>query len=203
MGILTGLLYRGYIPVIYSMDSPPQKPYLVLRTGRGREAAAYLSYVVDFYDRLPAYSIFIHAGKDQWHNDLFGTRTIEVLRNLRLAAVDSLGYVNLRCAGFPGCPTSVHPFDITEIDIKINHVRVYFVELYIELFQVQREDVPREIGAVCCGQFAVSRERIRQRPKSDYERMLRWADQTDVTHDVGIGWVFEMLWHVVFGMDPI
>ncbi|RMJ28009.1 hypothetical protein PHISP_01124 [Aspergillus sp. HF37] len=185
------------------MDTPPEMPFLVPRTSRGREVAAYLTYLVDFYDRLPAYTVFIHSGENQWHNDLLGSKTSSLLESLRLAAVDSLGYVNLRCTEFPGCPTSVHPLEPTDTDIKNKDVRAYFAELYMELFQVGMEDVPRHIGAACCAQFAVSRERIRQRPKGDYERMLRWAAETKVANGFVVGWVFEYLWHLVFGMDAI
>lgn len=187
------------------MDSSPvsQGTFLIPHTTRGREAAAYLSYIVDFYEDLPAYSVFIHAGEDQWHNDLFGPKSSEVLLHLRLEAVDALGYVNLRCSTFPGCPVGVNPLDPTQIDIENKDVRAYFSEIYMELFQVKLSDVPQHIGNVCCGQFAVSRERILQRPKSDYERMLRWAGMTDVTDSFGVGWVFEKLWHLVFGMDAI
>jgi hypothetical protein len=188
------------------MDTPSEKPFLVPRTTRGREVAAYLTYLVDFYDRLPAYTVFIHSGEEQWHNDLLGTKTSGLLESLRFAAVDSLGYVNLRCTEYPGCPTSVHPLDPTDIDIKNNDVRVYFAELYMDLFQVERkENIPRHIGGTCCAQFAVTRERIRQRPKDDYERMLRWtAESKELVPDSAVvGWVFEELWHLVFGMDAI
>lgn len=63
--------------------------------------------------------------------------------------------------------------------------------------------MPGEIGNVCCGQFAVSRERIRARPKEDYVRILDWAATTELTDDFGVGWVMEKLWHIVFGMDAV
>lgn len=194
---------RNYTSIIYSMESPPEKSAFIPHTLRGHESAAYLSYIIDFYDRLPDYSIFIHPDKDQWHNDLFGSPTSEALSNLRLAAVDSIGYVNLRCKADPGCPVSMHPLDPTPIDIENDDVRAYMGEIYMELFQVQLKDVPRDVGGVCCGQFVVSRERIRQRPKSDYVRMIKWADETNRTHNFGVGWVFEKVWHQIFGMDAI
>lgn len=185
------------------MDTPPEENYRIPHTAVGREAAAYLSYIVDFYDTLPAYSIFIHASENQRHNDLFGPKTSEILPNLRLESVDHFGYLNLRCDTTVGCPTDVHPLNPTQTDIDAKDIRAYFGEVYMELFQVELQDVPEHLGNVCCAQFAVSRERILQRPKSDYERMLRWADQTKLTDNFGVGWVFEKLWHVVFGMDAI
>ncbi|KAI9925300.1 hypothetical protein MW887_006227 [Aspergillus wentii] len=198
-----GMCLGNTIPFVYTTETPPERDLLIPRTTRGREAAAYLSYVVDFYDRLPPYSIFVHSNPDQWHNDLFGPHTSVTLRNLRLEAVDVKGYVNLRCEHNPGCPTSVSPFRPTEIDIKNNDIRAFFPQVYQTLFDVPSADVPDEIGNVCCGQFAVSRERIVSRPRADYERMLEWAETTELTDNFGVGWVFEKVWHIVFGMEAL
>ena len=159
--------------------------------------------MVDFYSQLPKYTIFIHSNLDQWHNDLFGTHTSPALKNLRLEAVDAQGYVNLRCEHNPGCPTSVHPWNPTQIDIEKDDIRAYFPQVYQTLLNVPLDQVPEHIGNVCCGQFAVSRERILQRPREDYERMLRWAEETDLTDSFGVGWVYEKIWHIIFGMDTI
>lgn len=65
------------------------------------------------------------------------------------------------------------------------------------------KEAPDGIGGVCCGQFAVSRAKVLERPRRDYERMLRWAVETELTDGYGVGWVFEKVWHVVFGMPPV
>ncbi|BCS15898.1 hypothetical protein AtubIFM55763_011152 [Aspergillus tubingensis] len=194
---------HGSIPFIYTTDQPPAPYLLVPRTIRGREAAAYLSFVVDFYHQLPKYTIFIHSNLDQWHNDLFGPHTSPALKNLRLEAVDAQGYVNLRCEHDPGCPTSVHPWSPTQIDIEKDDIRAFFPEVYETILGVPAEKVPEHIGNVCCGQFAVSRERILERPREDYERMLKWAEETELTDSFGVGWVYEKIWHIIFGMDVI
>lgn len=87
----------------------PEEGLLEPTTTRGREAAAYLTYIVDFYDDLPIYSIFIHGGEEQWHNDLFGPKTADVLHNLGFEAVCAQGFVNLRCTSPPLCPDTWHP----------------------------------------------------------------------------------------------
>ncbi|PYH46447.1 DUF3431 domain-containing protein [Aspergillus saccharolyticus JOP 1030-1] len=194
---------HGTIPFIYSTDVEPAPHLLIPRTIRGREAAAYLSFIVDFYDRLPKYTIFIHSNYDQWHNDLFGPHTGPALRNLRLEAVDAQGYVNLRCEHDPGCPTSVHPWSPTQIDLENDDIRAFFPQVYQTLLNVPAKKVPEHIGNVCCGQFAVSRQRILERPRSDYVRMLRWADETELTDSFGVGWVYEKIWHIIFGMEVI
>lgn len=190
------------VPFVYTTELAPQKQLLIPRITRGREVAAYLSYVVDFYDHLPKYSMFIHAAHDQPHNDLFGPETASVLSNLRLQSVDAHGFVNLRCSHQPGCQASVHPTSPTQTDIGRKDIRAYFAQAYQELFDIPLGEVPAHIGNICCCQFAVSRERIRARPRGDYERMLDWAADTNLTNDYGVGWVFEKVWHIVFLMEP-
>lgn len=117
--------------------------------------------------------------------------------------MDALGYVNLRCEHDPGCPTGVFPLNPTEIDVANHDIRAYFSDAYQQIFHVAPHQVPAEIGNVCCGQFALSRERILARPREDYRRILDWAATTTQTDDFGVGWVMEKLWHIVFGMDVV
>ncbi|CDM28463.1 hypothetical protein DTO013E5_1075 [Penicillium roqueforti] len=191
-------------PFIYTMDKKPETELLVAHSSRGREASAYLSFIVDLYDELPEYSIFLHANPEQWHNDLFGPHTSSVLHSLRREAVDAMGYLNLRCTNNPGCPTHVNPNNPTQADIDKNDARANFPTIYKDIFGEDAQ-VPEHIGGICCAQFAVSRARIWQRPKSDYIRMLNWVNEKSVplVDDYGVGWVFETLWHVVFGMEGI
>jgi len=162
---------------------------------------SYLYFIVSQYDNLPDYTAFVHAAKEQWHNDLFGPETARVLKNLRLDSVDKHGYLNFRCTLVDGCPLSVLPNNPSPTDIKNHDMRAFFAQMYGEIFAT--EDVPDHIGHQCCAQFAVSRAQILKRPKEDYQRMLDWAANTTLLDGPGVGWVFEKLWHIVFGMEPV
>jgi hypothetical protein len=196
-------LYKDmpFRPFIYSVDSSVEPGCLAPRSRRGRETAPYLSYIIDNYDSLPEYSIFVHASQKQRHNDI-SSKTADTLKSLRFQHINATGFVNLRCSWSPGCPIGVNPLDPTEQDVRNKDTRAFFAEIYMELLDVPRECVPRHIGNVCCAQFAVTRARILQRPRSDYERMLRWADNSH-EGDYGVGWAFEKLWDIIFGMDAI
>jgi hypothetical protein len=63
-------------------------------------------------------------------------------------------------------------------------------------------DVPKKIGAACCGQFAVSREQVLKKPLSDYRHYLDWLINTALNDDTS-GRVLEHLWHIIFGRDPV
>lgn len=58
------------------------------------------------------------------------------------------------------------------------------------------------MGAACCAQFAVSRNRVLERPLSDYEALRQWVVDTPLS-DARSGRVLEFLWHVIFGMDAV
>ncbi|OKO99158.1 hypothetical protein PENSUB_8545 [Penicillium subrubescens] len=144
-------MFSGSVPFVYTTERSPEFGLLVPPTLRGREASAYLSYVIEFYDHLPEYSIFVHAFPEQWHNDLFGPYTLNTLRNIRLQSVDAYGYVNLRCQHNPGCPTSVYPLSPSQADIENHDIRAYFSDAYQQIFNVTSDKVPGAIGNVCCG----------------------------------------------------
>jgi len=203
--MLITLAIHRWTPYVYSASYPPEPGFLPLPTLRGREAMTYLTFIIEHYDSLPDITAFVHAGATQWHNDILGAYTTSILDNLRTESVNRLGYANLRCRPEPGCPTSVNIFEPSVEDIKSKDARFYFPEIYMELFGVTKEQVPEHVGHTCCAQFAVSRERIRARPRKDYERMRLWITDSsvNVTDSHGVGWVFEMVWHVVFGMEPI
>ena len=194
----------GTTAFVYSTDVWPEKRYLRPRSRQGREVAAYLSFILDYYDALPKYALFVHAAEDQWHNDILSkySNQPETIRSFRTAAVDASGFVNLRCRLSPSCPVAVHPAHATDLDMKVQNDKSY-VDIYREIFDVAHDEVPETIGAVCCAQFAVSRERILQRPRADYERFLAWADGTSWTDSFGVGLLFEKLWHIIFGMPAV
>lgn len=87
----------------------------------------------------------------------------------------------------------------------------------MELFPGQ--PVPQEIGVSCCAQFSVTREKVLERPKSDYEHYRQWLLRTPLK-DALSGRVMEYSWHseisclqwpfaptdffaVIFGKEPV
>ena len=58
------------------------------------------------------------------------------------------------------------------------------------------------VGVACCSQFAVSKEQVLKRPKSDYETYLKWLMDTEEDDGVS-GRVFEYLWHIIFGKEAV
>ncbi|MCJ1288966.1 hypothetical protein MMC34_000497 [Xylographa carneopallida] len=170
-------------PFIYSVDNTSAA--LHTPVNKGREALAYLSYVVEHYAALPETVLFLHAHRDgaerAWHVDNAGHDNVEAVRALRLGYVAREGYVNLRCGvghaverAMPSAWTAMFPSD----------------------------PLPTEIGVPCCAQFAVSKRQILARPRADYARYRAWVLETELEDRVS-GRVMEYLWHVIFGRGPV
>ncbi|KAL8847063.1 MAG: hypothetical protein Q9221_007882 [Calogaya cf. arnoldii] len=188
---------------IYTVNPSASSPNTTLTTpqNKGHESMAYLTYIIDHYTSLPSILAFIHPHRrgfrDAWHTDTPLHDNVDALRTLRLPYVQKNGYVNLRCNWNPGCK---------EPHRKNKHVTA---EVWQEVFKglsnasfSQPDYVPGEVGAACCAQFAVSRERVLERPLSDYEGLRQWVVDTRMS-DAQSGRVMEFLWHVIFGMEAV
>ncbi|KAJ5097030.1 hypothetical protein N7456_007751 [Penicillium angulare] len=190
-------------PYIYSLDEKPEEGFMVPYARKGHEASAYLSYIIDYYDELRPFTIFIHGRPEQWHNDVGGPSTRNVLANLRYEAVSINGYVNLRCTNRPGCPSTIFQAYPVTVDFDYQYLIDQLPQIFNDLLGMDPSDVPSDIGHQCCAQFAVTKEKIQERPRSDYIRILEWIATTDMTDNYGIGWLIEKLWHVIFGMPAV
>ena len=191
------------ISYIYTLDTEPDGEFLVPYSRKGHEASAYLSYIVDNYDNLAPYTIFIHGNGEQWHNDVAGPNTQKVLANLRYEAVSINGYVNLRCTNRPGCPSTIFQSFPASVDFDYQYMINQLPESLGHLLGIDPSEAPTDIGHQCCAQFAVTRDRIQERSRDDYIRILEWIATTDMTDNYGIGWLMEKLWHIIFGMPAV
>jgi len=171
------------------------------KVNKGREALVYLTFIIDHYHNLPSLTAFVHADWDQWHNDVL-SHLEYILPSLRLTHLYKSGYTNLRCQHIPGCPIAVNPKNPTQQDIRKHDVRAYFADIYMEIFDVPYSEVPDSIGNVCCAQFVVTRDRILERPLSDYVRVRDWIINSR-TSSFAIGWTMEKIWHILFLESPI
>ncbi|KAF1995981.1 hypothetical protein P154DRAFT_394460, partial [Amniculicola lignicola CBS 123094] len=186
---------------IYIVDDP-NTTSLHTSTNKGHEANPYLKYIVDNYDSLPSTIAFIHAHQKgyplAWHNDNPDYDNAISLRSLNIDFVQKNGYANLRCNWEPGCPAEVQPFrDMPKAEDAVGHV---IPKAWQELFG--NSDVPEVLATPCCAQFAVSRKQVLKRPRSEYKRFHDWLIETELD-DYTSGRVFEYLWHVIFGQDPV
>lgn len=124
-----------------------------------------------------------------------------MLDRLQIKYILAQGYVNLRCVWTLGCPAEMHPLDEqTEQHTKDDSTGTYYAKAFAELFP--EKPIPTVVGVSCCAQFAVSREKIRERPIADYKRFRQWLLDTQLRDHVS-GRILEYSWHMIFGHDAV
>lgn len=185
---------------IYHMD----EPQYILHPPRnvGREAMAYLTFLIDHYDVLPEIIVFLHPHLQgwpaAWHNDAPDYNNVRSIQSLKLDYVRTNGYANMRCIHNPGCPAEIQPFR----NDSRRTAELAFADAYMYFFGGNSSTVPEQVGTPCCSQFAVSSDQVRKRPRADYQRYRQWLISTELGSDIS-GRVMEYMWHIMFGKDPV
>lgn len=188
------IISNSWQHAIYSVDDPTQLLHTAMN--KGNEANVYLSYIIDHYDSLPSIMAFIHGHHHSWHTDADRYDNGRSLQTLNLDFVRKTGYANLRCQGSPGCPAEIQPWRRDEK----KPAEMAYGDAWKALFN--ETWVPVLVAAPCCAQFAVSREQVLKRSRDEYVWFLKWLMETPLQDEIS-GRVFEYVWHVMFGRDPV
>lgn len=120
-----------------------------------------------------------------------------MIKRLNHERVARMGYMNMRCHHDPGCPDWIHmdrpggDFDFFHKPEEIYWRRAIWEEIH------PGAPIPPSISGVCCAQFAVSRQRIREVPIERFHHYRKWLLTTGMD-DQFSGRVFEYIWHYIF-----
>lgn len=150
------------------------------------------SYIIDHYDSLPDNVLFIHPNRYQWHNDDPDYDGVPMLRHFQLPYLAKEGYVNIRCAWSLGCPQEIKPLAEEGEHRQAVHAGGDYKKAFMQLFP--DEKVPSLVGVSCCAQFAATKDKIRERKKSEYEHYRKWIMETELNDSIS-GRVMEYSWH--------
>lgn len=185
---------------VYHMDNPNW--ILHPPMNKGREAMAYLTFIISHYYVLPEVIVFLHPHRNgwplAWHTDAKDYDNVNSLRSLRLEYVREHGYANMRCIQIPGCPDEIQPF---RQDEERQH-EIAFADAYTYMFGGNHSSVPHQVGAACCAQFAVSAAQVLTKPREDYVRYRKWLIDTTLDSETS-GRVLEYMWHMIFGKEAV
>jgi uncharacterized protein YifN (PemK superfamily) len=150
----------------------------------GAEAPAYLQYILDFYETLPNVTVFLHGHQSAWHE----SNIVQKLNRIRFERVKFFNVgENTMCVNLT-----------REDDIQ----SVTTAQGWDEFMADEFGPMPEQVCSPCCAQFAVSRDRIRLRSKSFYRRLMKWITTTSMRTFYSSR-VFEYLWHILFGEEPV
>lgn len=187
----------------------------------GREAAAYMQYIVNNYDNLPASMVFLHEHEESWH------RYRPMLRLLQDIKWGNIGYGSLRhwnyrdwwcddpeasfgwrpCGELGLLATPSVPSKANNRTLNLAHLCEWgekggkaVLDWWPVFFQEEMGDPPEYLHMPnCCGEFMVTRERVLARPLKFYKNALNVMEAGTLDESWDMGLSFELMWHVIFG----
>jgi hypothetical protein len=115
-----------------------------------------------------------------------------MLRHFQLPYLEQQGYVNIRCAWSLGCPSEIKPLEEEGEHRAAVHAGGDYKKAFEVLFP--NDKVPEVVGVSCCAQFAVTKEKVKEKPRLEYERLREWLLETELKDSIS-GRVFEYSWH--------
>lgn len=200
-----------------TVENPLNPHTLRTPTKNGREAIAYLTWIIDNYQNLPFFTVFMHGHERSWH---MVERADDKLRALNFTDVALNGYTNIRCSETPQCLPG-HGMDLSKASDTIKPRSLNFLPQFWRIIFPFDDDppLPENLQVIGTAQFIVPREKILARPLEfwqglrqpltrtlkELEEMMPDLRKTDVdtsqeaqlSHVLGL--VYEKIWHVVFG----
>ncbi|KUJ18910.1 uncharacterized protein LY89DRAFT_614045 [Mollisia scopiformis] len=221
-------LGKKYHQCVYTADAPAdlKSTNLQVPANRGHEAMAYLTFLIDNYDHIPAAgAVFVHGSRWAWHNDAPDYDNAALLAQLNItAALEISGYHNLRCDwSISTCPASTKAQG--SIEMTMQAVLVPYDERAVSdamlpralanifggnepaLAKPGRGDAVR---SQCCAQFVVARESIWQHSRDEYVALRQWLlDGTSTGQQVQrtpaappddriAGRILSYVWHILY-----
>jgi hypothetical protein len=181
--------FKSYIYTVDDVDSKYHPP-----KNKGHEVMVYLSHIIENYHNLSDVNMFMHSHRHAWHNDdLLDNDAVQMISRLSSERVTREGFMNMRCHWNPGCPSWMHP-GTTEEDVNKQEETV-LARSWSEIFPL--DPIPEVLAQPCCGQFAISKERIQSLPLGRYVFYRDWLLRTSLSDYIS-GRVWEYLWQFVF-----
>ena len=161
---------------------------------------AYLTYIIDHYPTFPDVVLFFHPHKTAWHNNIMhDISTPTTILRLKDEHVIRQGYFNTRCHLDPGCPNWLH-VDRWPIFFSLRYKpeEPFLTSKLFHEMHGKEVSVPKAISQPCCAQFAVSGQRLAERPLSDYVHYRDWILNTELKDETS-GRLMEYSWQYIFG----
>jgi hypothetical protein len=149
---------------------------------KGNEASSYLKYIIDNYDNLDDYTIFVHGHRSHWHHKsniddkINNIDFIYDYYNINEIQTDKLDHIY-------GPDSMVDPILLQTWDNFINETGIH-----VDYFHLHCR---------AAAQFYVSKNSILKHSKNDYIIMYNWLMNTNIT-SFFTGRVFEHSWHFIF-----
>jgi hypothetical protein len=191
-------LVDSYHMCVYTADAPldASSNHLQVPANRGHEAMAYLTFLIDNYENIPAAGVvFVHGSRFAWHNDAPDYDNAALLAALNLsAALAPWGYHNMRCDWSAStCPRSSAPQGSLETtflaalqpwDARVASdaalpgalAALFGANDFASIESSGKLHLGRThaVRSQCCAQFVVARDRIWRHSREEYVALRQW-----------------------------
>jgi hypothetical protein len=159
---------KGYDVKIYRPDNNTTGYYSDYE--KGVEACMYLSYIINYYNNLSDYTIFLHGHESSWHSK-------NITHLIPRLEYSKLEYANLNYN---------------------NYQHVIFDDRYNKLItSLYNKSIP-DVKHYCCAQFVIKKDRILRNSLEIYQSYDYWLRNIE-EENYYTSRVFEYTWHITFG----
>jgi hypothetical protein len=177
------LVARGYRVLIYDHGMNASGSPYDLGANKGKEASVYLKYIVDYYDSLSSYNVFLHDEETAFHH---------------------AGRIQDRVIEHEGGRQPYFSFNTWRCGNIKNGVWkemcAFYKRFLLPYIGPMEQYGDWTLGHQCAAQMVVSKAKIRQHPKKMYQDCFKWIMSTDLDIEI-TGRLFEWTWRIIF--NPI
>jgi Protein of unknown function (DUF3431) len=173
---LTWVNNLNYPYTVISKNGLPQDTL----TNKGFEASSYLKYIIDNYDNLAEFNIFVHGHRNAWH----------MIENID-EKINRLEFIKDYC--------NINDKVNKQIVYNKNEVnRKHIITVVNKISEVLGE--PIEIDKILfnqAAQFYVCKNNILRNKKETYVELFNFLMETDI-YSFATSRGFEYTWHIIF-----
>lgn len=182
---VTPLVESGFRVSVYDHERKPNNPYYV-PLNQGNEASAYLKYIIDYYNNLTTYTIFLQGTDTAWHHK--GSLSKRIMSMAKKSnSKKPIKYYNFNhiCLGNIGNPIFHHTKSFFD----------KFLKPYIGDRKLFGDWTP---GNRCCAQFITHKSQIKKYPIKFYKDIYNWMMSSHDMNSREKGHMLEWTWFLIF-----
>jgi hypothetical protein len=153
---------------------------------RGHEASVYLKYIVDHYDTLSDFTLFVHDENYSWHHN--GS----ISERLNEAIDSGKKFYNINKYRMESILTNDKYPDLLKWYAT-------YIEPYIPMNSLPNKDFTN--GHLACAQFLVHSSVIRNLPRKFYENLYHWIIASEYDSKLAATYL-EWTWHIFWDLHP-
>lgn len=157
---------------------------------KAQEVPAYLKYIVENYDNLPEYSIFVHGHSESYHQK---DHIASIINRVKLEG----SVINLNLDYQQTISKKDEFVDPKSGHSDLNDLRFYWVENNWKSLIGENLPLPNSLSFPSCAQFAVHKSCIIQYPIEFWQHLFDWCKKTELDNYISSR-IFEYIWYYIF-----